>query len=371
VPPLYDPLTPNFAERAQQVYATLLSDEPVHQRSEGWFVLSRHEDVRRAAGDAVSFSSRELNPMDRVLPVVNHMDPPEHTYVRRLLTDQLDALSWKRLEEIARKAVRTNIYRDRDGVIDLMPVVTAVPTTTIAHLCGISNAEIGQFTPFMRQTVSLAEAHQAVPAFSKIYLGLSRLISERTASPRRDVISGLIKTADRSRMSRRHLLGAVFNLIVAANETTSALLANIVILLADNPEVRSRLGSRHELGGPVVEEALRLGCPVQVLPRRATRNVLINKVSIPRGSRVDLLFAAANLDPEVFAEPQRFDPLRPAHHHLAFGHGPHHCLGADIARRQARVFLEELMRIQPSYQVVAADRIRSPWANAFSTLKIR
>jgi cytochrome P450 family 130 len=141
--------------------------------------------------------------------------------------------------------------------------------------------------------------------------------------------------------------------------------------LARHPDQRAELVDDPSLVPAAVEEMLRLEAPTQALPRTTTRDVELHGVSIPMGSRVLLVFGAANLDEREFADPERFDIHRRAPRHLAFGHGIHYCLGAMLARLEGRVIFEELLSRIPEYRIVGdPQRHTSNWARAWRSLPV-
>ncbi|HZP30269.1 MAG TPA: cytochrome P450, partial [Acidimicrobiia bacterium] len=163
-----------------------------------------------------------------------------------------------------------------------------------------------------------------------------------------------------------------FLLLIAGNDTTTSLIGNGAELLARHPDQRAALVAHPSLVPNAIEEMLRIEAPTQALPRTAMREVELHGVTIPAGSRVMLLWGAANLDDREFDDPERFDVHRRIQRHLSFGHGAHHCLGAALARLEGRVAFEELLGRVPDYEVVGTPvRYASNWARAFESLPIR
>jgi cytochrome P450 len=174
-----------------------------------------------------------------------------------------------------------------------------------------------------------------------------RVVAGRRAEgrpPSADVVSALLATRIGGRpIPDDWIAGTVRMVIVAADRSTSGGIGFAIELLARDRALQDRLRADPALIPAAVEEILRLGSPSQVLARTATRDVEIGGRRIARGEAVAMLFSAGNRDPRVFAEPDRFDLDRPFRRHLAFGHGIHKCAGADLARLQLRVALEELL----------------------------
>ena len=166
---------------------------------------------------------------------------------------------------------------------------------------------------------------------------------------------------DGESLTDEEILGFCFLLIVAGTETTTNLLGLGVLALDGAPDERQLLVDDRALLGRAVEEMLRWGSPVQGLARTTTEPVERHGVEIPAGAKVQLLFGAANRDEREFAEPDRFDARRAIERHLAFGHGVHFCLGAALARLEARVVFDELLTRFPRWTVdtTAVEWIRS------------
>jgi cytochrome P450 len=156
-------------------------------------------------------------------------------------------------------------------------------------------------------------------------------------------VSELIRADADGRLDAGELNTFVVTLLVAGTVTTTHLTGNALLALMEHPDVLARVRAEPESIPSVVEEAMRYDSPVQLLPRATTVDVEVGGEVIPGGSIVLLVFGAANRDDRAFAHAERFDPWRPPHEHLAFGHGPHFCLGAALARLEVRVMLEELL----------------------------
>ena len=206
-----------------------------------------------------------------------------------------------------------------------------------------------------------------------MYALISDLLVARRDEPADDLMSALLGAdVDGERLSEEELLGFCFLLVIGGNDTTTSLLGNGVELLARHPDQRAALAADPSLVPDAVEEMLRIAAPTQALPRTVTRDVERHGVLIPAGSRVMLVWGAANLDDREFPDPDRFDVRRRIDRHLAFGHGAHFCLGAPLARLEARVALEELLRRHPRYELAEEPRrLTSSWARAFERVPVR
>src|SRR4029453_7605581 len=191
-----------------------------------------------------------------------------------------------------------------------------------------------------------------IQAATNIYAEFSKLLAERRVARRDDLMSALLDAElDGQQLSEEDLLGFCFTLIVAGNDTTTNLIANGAVQLAEHPEQRALLVRQPSAIANAVEEMLRCGWPAQALPRRLMRDVTLHGRTIPKGAMVRLVWAAANRDEGEFANADVFDVTRPAPRHLGFGHGAHFCLGARLARLEARVAFEELLARVPEYEL--------------------
>jgi len=158
--------------------------------------------------------------------------------------------------------------------------------------------------------------------------------------------------------------------ITAGMETTASLISTAMLVLAEHPEQRAPLVSRPELIPQAVEEILRYDSPIQQLGRVTTRDVELYDQTIPHGSWVALVYASANRDGRRFPEPARFDILRERKRNLAFGDGIHFCLGAPLARLEARTAIEHLLRRCPQYEVLGTPR-RTPYLTSRGLSELR
>jgi len=199
------------------------------------------------------------------------------------------------------------------------------------------------------------------------------LLAERRAARRDDLMSALVDAElDGHRLTEEELLGFCFVLIVAGNDTTTNLIANGLVLLAEHPEQRALLVREKAAIPNAIEEMLRCESPAQALPRRVLRDVTLHGRTIPKGAMVRLVWAAANRDDREFQSADVFDVTRPAPRHLGFGHGAHFCLGARLARLEARVAFEELLARLPDYELTGDPGWKtSIWARSHRQVPVR
>jgi cytochrome P450 len=181
---------------------------------------------------------------------------------------------------------------------------------------------------------------------------LAKVLEQRRREPRDDLLSALLASEiDGQHLSEPELIGFAFLLLVAGNETTTNLISNAAILLDRHRDQRRLLLEDPARIPGAVEEFLRYDSPVQGLGRTTTAPVTLHGVTIPEGGKVLLLFGSANRDERKIPGAERFDVLRDPNPHLAFGFGAHFCLGANLARLEARVAFEELLDRIPEYRM--------------------
>lgn len=285
------------------------------------------------------------------------LDPPDHTRLRKLAQQAFAPRVVRALEpEIAATV---------DGLLDAMAdagsadlisgLAYPLPVAVICRLLGVPVADESRFSsaaalvaqaldPIMSITGAPdpeADARLEAGAWLREYLG--ELVEQRRADPREDLISALIAAEEGGDQLTADEIVATCNLLlIAGHETTVNLIANAAQEMLRNPEHWAALAADAELAGAIVEETLRFDPPVQLVMRIAGADMRIGVQDIQAGDTMLLLLAAAQRDPDMYDEPDRFRPGRESLRHLSFGLGPHFCLGAPLARLEARVALSKL-----------------------------
>ena len=219
---------------------------------------------------------------------------------------------------------------------------------------------MAQFDPSRPEGLHPASKEKGPAVELGVYL--AKVIEARRAEPHDDLLGGLVGAEiDGRSLTTQELIGFAFLLLVAGNETTTNLISNAAILLDRHPEARRKLVTEPAGIPKAVEEFLRFDSPVQGLARTTTRPVEIHGVKIPEDKKVLLLFGSANRDDRHFPDAARLDLERDPNPHLAFGFNAHFCLGANLARLEARVAFEELLDAIPNYRVTTKkiDRLCS------------
>jgi cytochrome P450 len=242
------------------------------------------------------------------------------------------------------------------GEVDLVEALTyPQPVIVIAEIIGIPRDDRERFKEWSDVAVEgLGNALFRPPTQERLArLGrlrsemgayFSALADERRRRPREDLLTGLVQAEhEGSHLSHDEMLQMLILLLVAGNETTTNLIGNAVVTLLDHPAELARLRADRGLLPSAVDEVLRYASPVQMDPRRATRAVEMHGCRIDAEQIVVCWLGSANRDEDVFADPERFDIGRGDNRHLAFGFGPHYCLGANLARLEAQVALAALL----------------------------
>jgi cytochrome P450 len=368
-PVAYDPLDAVVQQDPYPFYAALRDESPVcFVESLGGFAVSRYDDVRRVMHDDESFSSAAMAALvsrpveytteaDEVMrhPVsIIGLDGADHSRLRRIVNRGFTPRRMAELEgEIRRVAGELVATLVAEGGGDVQAgLAVPLPTTVIAELLGVPAGERDAFRRWSEDMVrAVFEPPAAVDrsdlarSSEQMTSWLDAVIETRSANVGEDLISVLLRAEfDGGALTREELTVFVFTLLIAGSITTAYLIGTATELLATNPN----LGTAAQRGvidlASIVDETLRFDAPVQVMFRTTTRDVQLHSTTIPRGATVAALLGSANRDPRAFPQPDRFDPGRAANDHLTFGHGVHYCLGAALARLEARVALDELFR---------------------------
>ena len=371
----YDPLSEEFRRDRAGVYRRLRDEAPVYLDRGGRFAaLSRFDDVRVAGVDWQTFSA--VTAEAKILrPIINDMDPPLHgerrSNLARAFTPKRVADLEPRLREIAQSLVAS--FADR-GSCDIVADFAALfPSRVIGELIGIPEELLDECRAITDAVMRIEGPEGNVSPVERADAVFGALITERRERPRDDLISALLAVGRDSGepLSDEEILGFCYLLLVGGNDTTTNLIGNGMELLSRYPDQRAELVADVRLLPQAIEEMLRREPPTQSSARQTTREVVLHDVLIPADTRVLLLWGAANLDEREFPDPEVFDIHRSADRHLSLGHGAHFCMGAALARLEARVAFEELLSCMPGFDVVAApERIRSAWAWGFESLHV-
>lgn len=301
------------------------------------------------------------------------LDPPDHTRLRRLVSKAFSPKVVKSLEP--------DIAAMVDGLLDrveeagrfeaIVDLAHPLPVAVICRLLGVPLEDEPQFSaastllaqgldPFIAFTGQTQGMEERLEAGLWLRGYLRELLAQRRAQPADDLMSGLIAVEESGEQLTEEDIVATCNLLlVAGHETTVNLIANAMLALLRHRQHWAALSRDADRAPAIIEETLRYDPPVQLVGRVAGDDMTINGVDIPKGDTMMLLLAAAHRDPAVIERPDEFDPGRAAVRHLAFGLGPHFCLGAPLARLEAAAALTAVTTRFPNAHL-AAEPVYKP-----------
>jgi cytochrome P450 len=282
-------------------------------------------------------------------PMLITTDPPKHDRLRELVNRgftprRIGALE-PRLRAICGELVHALAAR---GEIDFIgDFAVPFPVRVIAEMLGVEPHRFEDFKRWSRAVVAVfgrfpspEERAAAVVQLDEMGAYVEEMVARRRDEPADDLLSLLVAKEQQEVLTLREAVGFAILLLVAGNETTTNLLGSTLLVLRENPDVLERVTAEPRRIPDLIEEALRYTSPIQLLFRQVQRDTVLGGVELPAGAIVLPCFAAANRDPRRFPDPDRFDIDRNTQGHLAFGLGVHFCLGAGLARLEARVALE-------------------------------
>jgi cytochrome P450 len=368
------------------LYARLRHEAPVARftaadKRPAW-LIARYADVAEALRDPrlAKNALRALTPEERkrqlpwmpsfLAPATKSLldqDPPDHNRLRSLVHQaftpaRVDALS-TRIETLASElAARARAQGSADF---LDAFAAALPMTVICEMLGVPVDERRRFRRWMTRalgTTSTTGFVLALPMLWRLMRYLRSLIRRRRDDGAEDLLSALIRAEQSgSHLSDEELLSMVLLLLIAGQETTANLIASGMLALLDQPDAYAQLAAEPALVGRAVEELLRFTSPVDVATDRYTTDeVVYGGCRIPRGQRIFALIGSANRDDDVFEQPDRLVLDRDPNKHLAFGGGPHFCLGAALARIEGRIAFNVILRDLPG-MTLAVPRESLTW----------
>jgi cytochrome P450 len=371
--PVFDPYDYGFHEDPYPLYASLRENAPLY-RNEAlrFWALSRHADVLHAFREAELFSSADGVSLDpaatgrhasKVMSFLA-MDDPRHFRMRSLVTKgftprRVAALE-DRVREITREHLEVALASDTFDFID--DLAGKVPMDVVSELLGVPVADRAELRRLADLVVHREDGVLDVPpAAAEASLSLIvyylELVNDRRARRRDDLTSALLDVdIDGEHLTDEELCAFLFLMVVAGNETTTKLLGNAWFWANEFPAERQKA-----FGGailPWVDETLRFDASSQVLARTVAVDTELHGQPLAAGDRLLLLIGAANRDPLVFPDPDRYDLDRDTTAMLSFGTGTHFCLGASLARLEAKVVLEELVGLVRTYDIDPAGTAR-------------
>lgn len=367
-----DLTSPTFWMNPYPVYRQLQEQEPAYRAPSampggGMWLITRYADVA-----ALFREARYSNDMSRIIPAdqlsefsktLIFRDPPDHTRLRSLVGQAFTPRRVRDLEPRIAAIVDELLARARlHGTMDFVAdFAAALPSSVIAELLGVPNEERAQFQTWSHAIASGADNHRATPESRQAYrdagAALARyfrgLLAERRRQPQDDLTTALLQARDvQDQLSEDELLQTCSLLLLAGYETTVRLLGNGLLTLLRHPDQFALLRQRPALLPQAIEEMLRYESPVQqAILRITTEPVEVAGRQFEAGQMLSAVIGAANRDPAQFPNPDQFDITREPNRHLAFGFGIHFCLGAPLARAEARIAFARLFEQMPALRL--------------------
>jgi cytochrome P450 len=350
-----------------------------------YWVVTRYRDVRQifatpavfSASNALSLIQPACPAADKILdeggfrpiPTLTNVDPPAHTRVRRLANVAFKPRRVAAMEPFVRELVVRfcDRYFER-GRADLIgDFAWELPALVIFRVLGIPDEDVPGVKAGSQNRIlftfgrpSAEEQCRLARGMAEFWRYAEQLVAARAAEPREDFTTDLLlaREGDLPALTPAEVTTIVYGLLTAGHETTTALLGNAFLRLLTHRSTWEEIRRDPGLIPNAIEEVLRIDSSVIAWRRRTTQAVEIGGVAVPRDANLLLLIGSANRDPAVFADPERFDIHRDnANQNLAFGHGPHFCLGAPLGRLEARIVLEEFSARFPKMNLVPKQKL--------------
>jgi len=362
-------LSKSLRRNPYPTYAFMRKAAPVlHDRLHDLWMVFDYDSVRMAITDHEAFSSRAAAPGSDPLDWLIFSDQPRHTKLRSIImkafTPRAIASLEPRIRELSSELLDQSIA---NGEMDVVTDFSAVlPLLVIAEMLGIPLEDRPRFKLWSEAINSLSDTiwggeiaaaalREHARARDQIREYLSKVLEERRASPKNDLLTRLVEAeVDGERLVEDEILSFFQLLLVAGSETTTNLISSMILCLIENRDQLESLRAEPELLPAAIEEVLRYRSPVQAVFRQTRRDVKVHGRIIPEGKLVLAVIGAANRDPRQFPNASRFDIERNPNPHIAFGHGIHFCLGASLARLESRIAISDFLCRVETFEL--ADR---------------
>ncbi|EMD23908.1 cytochrome P450 [Amycolatopsis azurea] len=358
-------------------------------RDDGYWVVSRLEDVKAVSRDSELFSSREKTAIIRFDEhmtddsleanrlVLLNMDAPQHTKLRRIVSKGFTPRSIAKLEDTLRdRAERIVSEAKKKGSGDfVVDVACELPLQAIAELIGIPQEDRLKIFDWSNQMVSYDDPEYEVEplAASAEIVGYAwNMAEERRKCPMDDIVTKLVQAdVDGESLASDEFGFFVILLAVAGNETTRNAITHGMKAFLDHPDQWELYKKERPKTAP--DEIVRWATPVVAFQRTATRDTELGGQRIRKGDRVGMFYSSANFDPDHFDEPEKFDILREDNPHVGFGGtGSHYCIGANLARLEIDLIFNAIADVMPNISEVSQpDRLRSSWLNGIKHYQVR
>ncbi|OLF06444.1 steroid C27-monooxygenase [Actinophytocola xinjiangensis] len=356
---------------------------------DGYWVVSRHAEVKEVSRNSEVFSSAENTAIIRFTPdmprekieaqrmIMLNIDPPQHSKVRGIVSRGFTPKAVDRLRErLAERAERIAAEARAKGGGDFVTQIACeLPLQAIAELIGIPQGDRHKIFDWSNQMIASDDPEYSIDpeAASAELIGYAwHLAEQRKQCPMDDIVTKLVHAdIDGDALGSDEFGFFVLLLAVAGNETTRNAISHGMHAFLTNPEQWELFKQRRP--PTTADEIVRYSTPVMSFQRTATRDTTLGGVEIRRGQRVGMFYSSANFDTEVFDDPQRFDILRDPNPHLGFGGtGAHYCIGANLARVEIDLIFNAVADHLPNIRAAGEPRrLRSGWINGVKELLVR
>jgi cholest-4-en-3-one 26-monooxygenase len=358
-------------------------------QDDGYWVVSRHADVKEISRDTETFSSAENTAIIRFNEgmtreqieaqrlILLNMDPPDHTKVRRIVSRGFTPRAVEALREPLRERARRIVDEAlAAGSGDFVEQVSCeLPLQAIAELLGVPQEDRKKIFNWSNEMVAYDDPEYDIDpetAAAEIVGYFAAMAEDRRANPRDDIVSKLVHAdIDGEALTDDEFGFFVILLAVAGNETTRNAITHGMLAFFDHPDQWELF--KRERPETAADEIVRWATPIVSFQRTAIRDTVLSGVEIKKGQRVGMFYSSANFDPDVFEDPQRFDITRDPNPHLGFGgQGAHYCLGANLARLEIGLMFNAIADVVPDIAKVGDPRrLRSGWINGVKEVQVK
>lgn len=384
-PPVYDPFDYRMHEDPYPTYSWMRANAPLYRNEQrDFWALSRYEDVELALSTSALFSIRngislepELWDPDAAKKILFHaMDPPEHGAYRRLAASAFTPRHVAELEPRIRELARVRLapLRERDSFDFAADYAAAVPNDVVCEMLGVPASDWDQLradADLLNQRLDGSDERgdSAVSAAMRLACYFVALVTDLRRHPRENLTVQMIRSeVDGVKLTDSQIVAFLFLVVSAGNESTGKTIGNAWYHGWLHPDIqRAGLNGRAD---DWATETLRYDSGNQMTVRSLTQDTVIHGTQLKAGARIAVLPASANRDERVFPDPDRYDLDRDTSKLISFGRGPHHCLGAALARIEMKVALEEAGAIFSRYEIDLPNsrRVHSPNQRGFASL---
>lgn len=390
----FDPSDPATLRNPHPIFAALRQEDPVHwsDAMSGWIVTS-YDDIQDGLTDSGTFSAERLTNVRKHLPtgaqsaaeeVLRYLnswmvfrDPPDHTRLRRHMASVLSLPTFEALSGTVSEL--TTMLLDKlpgNGALDIIPAFSILlPGMVVMELMGVDRNRLLEVKGWSDDMMLFIGSARGVPdKYERARRGATsmatlfkEMIAERRIAPRDDLLSQLMASEiNGQQLIDDELVGCLMMVLNGGHETTANLINNSLMALAHNPDQMAWLRKNPDGMDTAVEEFLRYDSPILSIGRVVKNDAELGDKQLSVGERVFFMLLSANRDEEVFDDPDQLDVRRNPNPHMAFGKGPHFCLGTPLARIEGQIVLREILRRYRSIEL--AEPIEDIlWINSMVT----